>query len=63
MPVKLRYFLSGECSSFSPALTAIADLYEWSIALPYPRVRLLAYYLVMPAKYQAQEPRLELPAA
>ena len=21
MPVKLRYFLSGECSSFSPALT------------------------------------------
>ena len=22
MPVKLRYFLSGECSSFSPALTA-----------------------------------------
>ena len=24
MPVKLRYFLSGECSSFSPALTPIS---------------------------------------
>ena len=24
MPVKLRYFLSGECSSFSPALTHLA---------------------------------------
>ena len=29
MPVKLRYFLSGECSSFSPALTLRPDCGEY----------------------------------
>ena len=32
MPVKLRYFLSGECSSFSPALTVLYTRTDWTNA-------------------------------